>query len=115
MKIEGLELYQSKLEKASGGWLKAFRQKSFSQWAGTGIPTIKDEEWKYTSLADSGQSPFQIASHHQLIEDKQFADYRDKKDINIVLVNGVLWNDLSDLKHLPQGLRVSSLNAALDA
>lgn len=114
MKIEGLEVYQSKLEKASGGWLKSFRQKSFSQWAGASIPTIKDEEWKYTSLADSVNRSFQMASHHQLIEDKQFSDYRDKKDINIVLVNGVLWNDLSDLKHLPQGLRVSSLNAALD-
>jgi len=114
MKIEGIEGYQSKLEKVSGGWLKSFRQKSFSQWAGVSIPTIKDEEWKYTSLAQVVNRSFRIASHHQLIEDKQFLDYRDKKDINIVLVNGVLWHDLSDLKHLPQGLEVSSLNAALD-
>ncbi len=33
LNIEGLELYQSKLENASGAWLKAFRQKSFDQWA----------------------------------------------------------------------------------
>ena len=77
------------------------------------MPTIKDEEWKYSSLADMVNRRFQIASHHQLIEDKQFEDYRDKKDINIVLVNGVLWGELSDLKHLPHGLTVSSLNAGL--
>jgi len=113
MKIEGLDVYQSKLAKASGDWLKSFRQKSFGQWATAGLPTIKDEEWKYTPVADSVNRSFQMASHHQLIEDKQFSDYRNKKDINIVLVNGVLWNDLSDLRHLPQGLTVSSLNAAL--
>ena len=106
LNIEGLEHYQSKLENTSGAWLKAFRQKSFDQWAETAMPTTKDEEWKYMSLADVVNRRFQIASHHQLIEDKQFEHYRDKRDINIVLVNGVLWGELSDLKHLPHGLTV---------
>ena len=57
MKIEGLEVYQSKLEKPQGAGLSLFVRESFSQWAGAGIPTIKDEEWKYTSLADTCQ-PF---------------------------------------------------------
>ena len=77
------------------------------------MPTAKDEEWKYTSLADVVNRRFQIATHHQLIEDRQFEDYRDKRDINIVLVNGVLWGELSDLKHLPHGLTVFSFNEAL--
>jgi len=113
LNIEGLEQYQSKLDSTSGAWLKAFRQKSFSQWAASSMPTVKDEEWKYTSLADLVDRRFQIAAHHKLIEDRQFDDYRDKKDINIVLINGVLWGALSDLKHLPQGLAVLSLNEAL--
>jgi len=113
LNIEGLELYQSKLENASGAWAKVFRRKSFDQWAQISMPTVKDEEWKYTSLADVVNRRFQIASHHKLIEDKQFENYRDKKDINIVLVNGVLWGELSDLKHLPHGLTVSSLDEAL--
>jgi len=113
LNIEGLEEYLPKLEKASSPWLKAFRQKSFDQWSEMIMPTVKDEEWKYTSLADLVNRRFQIASRHELIETKQFEQYRDKKDINIVLVNGVLWGALSDLKHLPQGLTVSSLDAAL--
>jgi Fe-S cluster assembly protein SufD len=108
-----MEQYRSKLQNASAGWLKAFRQKSLDQWASAGMPTHKDEEWKYLSLADVVNRRFQIADRHQLIEAKQFEDYRDKKDINIVLINGVLWGELSDLKHMPQGLRVSSLNEAL--
>ena len=113
LNIEGLEQYQSNLENASGAWLKAFRRKSFGQWLDAGMPTVKDEEWKYTSLADSVNRSFKIASQHKLIEDKQFSDYRNKYDINIVLVNGVLWGALSDLGHLPLGLTVSSLNNAL--
>lgn len=115
MKIEGLEAYRSKLENASGVWLKAFRQKCHSQWTGVDTPTVKDEEWKYTSLADGLDRSFQLASRHQLIEEKQFLDYQDKNDINIVLVNGVLWKEgFSNLKHLPPGLTVSSLHTALD-
>ena len=113
MKIQDLEQYQSKLGNNSGAWLKAFRQKSFDQYAAIAMPTVKDEEWKYLSIADVVKRPFQLPSRHQLIEDKQFENYRDKKDINIVLVNGVLWAELSDLKHLPQGLTVTSLNNTL--
>ena len=113
LNIEGLEAYRSKLANNSGTWLKVFRQKSFDQWAESSMPTVKDEEWKYVSLTDVVNRPFQIATRHELIESKQFEDYRDKKDINIVLVNGVLWGELSDLKHLPQGLTVSSLNQSL--
>ena len=80
LNIEGLELYQSKLEEACGVWLKAFRQKSFDQWGQTAMPTLKDEEWKYTSLADVVNRRFQTPKHHQLIEDKQFEDYRDNCD-----------------------------------
>ena len=113
LNIEGLEKYQSKLENNSGIWLKSFRQKSFDQWSKIGLPTIKDEEWKYLSLTEVVNRRFQLATQHKLIESKQFEDYRDKSDINIVLVNGVLWGELSDLKHLPQGLTVTSLNLAL--
>jgi Fe-S cluster assembly protein SufD len=113
LNIEGLGEYQSKLGHTSGAWLKAFRQKSFDQWAETRMPTQKDEEWKYLSLAEVVNRRFKIATRHQLIENKQFEDYRDKRDINIVLVNGVLWSELSDLKHLPHGLTVLSLNAVL--
>jgi len=113
LNIEELELYQSKLENNSGVWLKAFRQRSFDQWAQSSMPTVKDEEWKYLSMTDVVNRRFQLATRHELIESKQFEDYRDKNDINIVLVNGVLWGELSDLKHLPQGLSVTSLNQSL--
>ncbi len=113
MKIEGLQAYQSKLQNNSGAWLKDMRLKSHAQWSGMDLPTVKDEEWKYTSLADLAKKEFQLASHHRLIEDKQFEHYRDKADINLVLVNGVLWGEWSNLKDLPPGLKVTTLNETL--
>jgi Fe-S cluster assembly protein SufD len=114
LNIEGLDIYLSKLENNLTPWLKGFRQNAFEQWTTMGMPTVKDEEWKYTSLADVVNRRFQLAARHKLIEKEvQFEHYRDKADINIVLVNGVLWGDLSDLKHLPAGLTVSPIDAAL--
>jgi len=113
LNIEGLEQYQSQLDNASGTWLKGFRQKSFNQWLELGMPTVKDEEWKYTSLAEVVNRRFQIAGQQQLKDTKALKAYLSQTDINIVSVNGVLSTELSDLKKLPQGLTVSSLNEAL--
>jgi len=113
LKIEGLEQYQTKLVNGSPAWLKASRQSAWDKFLTLGVPTVKDEEWKYTSLADTALKSFKIASHHKLTEEKQFNAYIDQADINIVLVNGVLWSDLSNIKHLPKGITVKSfLDAA---
>ena len=111
LKIEGIDEYQAKLMNNSPNWLKDFRQRAAGEFAQLGLPTVKDEEWKYTSLADLSSKRLQIASHHKLTEEKQFRDYASDKDINIVLINGVLWGDLST-KKLPQGMTVKSFSDA---
>ena len=112
LKIDGLDAYQTKLLNSSPEWLKAFRQKAFEKFIELGIPTVKEEEWKYTSLAELSSKSLQIASHHKLTESNQFQAYIDAADINIVLVNGVLWGDLSNIKHLPAGLTIKSFTDA---
>ena len=111
IKVEGLEDYQTKLNNNSPDWLKAVRQRSWEQFIELGIPTIKDEEWKYISLAELSSKKLQLASTHKLSEEKQLHDYLDNGDINVVLVNGVLWADLST-KHLPKGITIYSLSEA---
>lgn len=112
LKIEGIDEYQTKLIHNSCDWLKDSRQRAVAQFAQLGLPTLKDEEWKYTSLAELSSKRLQIASHHKLTEEKQFHAYADGADINIVLINGVLWGDLSTIKHLPQGIIVKSFSDA---
>lgn len=113
LKIEGLEAYQERLLAASPKWLKEARRKAWDTFLAMGVPTVKDEEWKYTSLSEVASKELKLASHHKLSEENQFRAYVNAADINIVLVNGVLWGDLSNIKHLPEGITVKSfLDAA---
>ncbi|MBF0489907.1 MAG: Fe-S cluster assembly protein SufD [Candidatus Omnitrophica bacterium] len=114
IKVEGLEVYQTKLRNNSPQWLKAWRQKGWDKFVELGFPMMKEEEWKYTSLADLAAKPFLIPTHHTLTEESQLKAYMDQADINVVLVNGVLWGELSNIKHLPEGLTIKSfLDAAV--
>ncbi len=110
--IEGLDEYQSKVIDASPAWLKAFRQRSVGQLSHLGIPSVKDEEFKYTSLIELSNKRFQLAGHHKLTEETELRDFVDKGDIDIVLVNGVLSPELSDLRGLPKGLTIISFKEA---
>ena len=83
LKIDGVEEYQAKLVNASPQWLKDARQRALSEFAQLGLPTIKDEEWKYISLAELSSKKLQLASAHTLVEAKQFHDYVEQSDINI--------------------------------
>lgn len=112
LKIEKLDEYQSKLLNSSPDWLKTIRQRALLQFSQLGLPTIKDEEWKYISLAEISSKKLHLATAHKLVEEKQFYDYVDQADINIVLVNGVLWGDLST-KHLPKGITICSFSEAV--
>ena len=111
IKIDGIDEYQTKIIANSPDWLKEIRQRSLGQFIELGLPTIKDEEWKYISLAELSSKKLQLASTHKLSEEKQFYDYVEKSDINVVLVNGVFWSNLST-KHLPKGITIHSLSEA---
>ncbi len=76
------------------------RQKSFEQFLTLGLPTKRDEAWKYTSLSDFKEIEWKShdeaeanLTHEQMQEiSKQLpSDF-----INFVFVNGILNNTLSD-------------------
>ncbi len=109
LKIDGVEEYQAKL--SNPDWLKAVRQRALGQFIELGIPTIKDEEWKYISLAELSSKKLQLASTQKFAQEKELNAYVEKSDINLVLVNGALVADLST-KNLPKGVTIHSLSEA---
>lgn len=111
LKIEGLENYLTKLTNVSPQWLKSLRQKGLEKFVSLGIPTVKEEDWKYTSLAELSSRTFKLAKNHKLPDENQLNAYIDRKDINIVLVNGILWGELPS-KDLPKGLTIQSFSDA---
>lgn len=110
--IDGIESYQQRIYTASAGWLKPIRNRSFNQLSFEALPTVKDEEWKYTSLADITNKQMVFATRFDLAQKEELAKYLDDNDINIVLVNGIFVPELSNRTHLPKGLTIAPLNKA---
>jgi Fe-S cluster assembly protein SufD len=81
-------------------WLSELRQRSFDLFARTGLPTVKDEEWKYTNVAQIGKTSFSpvIELNGGLPIDEQglaASTYEEARDNRLVFVNGVFRKDLS--------------------
>lgn len=55
--------FQASLENANQPeWLKTLREKAFTYFTENGFPTPKNEEWKYTNVAEISNSQFQISN-----------------------------------------------------
>ncbi len=55
--------FQAKLENANQpAWLKDLREKAFAYFTENGFPTPKNEEWKYTNIAEISNFKFQISN-----------------------------------------------------
>ena len=98
-------------------WLDDLRGRAIVQFAEAGLPTIRDEVWKFTNLRaldrdlyvpatarDNGIAPGDLATHLPAGLDCH----------RLVFVNGYLRADLSDLGALPQGVRLTGLADLLD-
>lgn len=77
-----------------------------------GLPTAKDEAWKYTRIAPILDIPFQPAqpgSGRHLSAARLAALAGDYGGPRLVLLNGYFTAELSTLEQLPPGVRVSPL------
>jgi Fe-S cluster assembly protein SufD len=110
--LTGIEPYRTALGKNEASWLKEFREKHWSRFQTLGLPTSKEEEWKYTNLAPLTAKPFSFPVEFKLREMEEFQNYIDPSDINIVLVNGVLSPQVFPLRDLPLGLNIVNLTEA---
>lgn len=94
-------------------WFQEIRTQSLSRFLELGIPTTKDEEWKYTSVASLAGVPFKLALKSDLAETAAFDEYAQNDEIRIVLVNGFLSPKLSFLPKNIKGLTYLPLQDAL--
>ena len=107
-------------ERAAGGgpsWLGALRRSAFERFAATGLPTTRDEDWKYTSLAPLARTSFRPGAALERVE----ATLESLRPLafgalgrhRAVFVNGRFAPALSSLGSLPAGVEVMSLRALL--
>jgi Fe-S cluster assembly protein SufD len=87
------------------------RAAAFARFEELGFPGARDEAWKYTSLRRLESRRFAPALRADALAGR-IALPPSLGDRRVVLVNGHLRDDLSDLRSLPSGVRIGAVGEA---
>ena len=98
---------------ADPAWLARLRGEAAARFAELDFPTTRDEEWKYTSVAQILKVPFRPAfveggerTRARCVDRFLFEEARHSR---LVFINGLFARELSDLSALPPGVVAGNL------
>lgn len=118
----GFEGWVAEAARASGAsgldWLDAQRRSALQRATAQGVPTNKDEQWRYTSLRGLQEHAFAAPSEPLTalqLEDIEEALVPGLDSHRVVLVNGRFAPELSRLDGLPPGVRVAGLAQLIES
>jgi Fe-S cluster assembly protein SufD len=95
-------------------WLAERRRSGLARFAELGLPTRRQENWRFTNLRALETTLYPPAAGETVIAEAALAPQRlGAPSHRIVLVNGCYSAALSDVTRLPAGVRLGSLKAAL--
>jgi Fe-S cluster assembly protein SufD len=90
-------------------WLADLRREAFADFQRLGLPTSRNEDWKFTNLAALARTRFHVAAPGQV----DAADVPAWDAHRLVSVNGRFDASRSNVGHLPAGAVAGSLAEAL--
>jgi Fe-S cluster assembly protein SufD len=99
-------------------WLLPIRKAGMARFSEIGLPTVKDEDWRFTNTALINSRPFDpVFSATQTVSADALSEFAFSKlpGSRLVFVNGLFAAKLSKVSNLPSGVKVSSLAAALQS
>src|SRR5690349_18898238 len=95
--------------------LRHVRARAFDRFAALGWPSVRDEEWRHTNIAPIARLPFVRAAAATLDRASLAPFVLDGVIGRVVVVNGRLSPELSDISRLPNGISVQGLEMRPDA
>ena len=114
-----LKIYRDNIGKISGlssPFINSFREEAFGRFSRLGIPTKKDETYKYTNLGlffDHDYASYFIPEKSDFVKAEEFrCDIADLDAHGIVLLNGFYPTINGKLRPLNGGVIIGSLNEA---
>lgn len=116
-----LKLYREnidKVERQSAGFLNSFREEAYLKFRELGIPTKKNELYKYTNLNtffDQDYASYFIPDDSDFKKAEEFrCDINELDAYGIVLINGHFPHIDEKMRQLPSGIWVGSLSEAAE-
>jgi Fe-S cluster assembly protein SufD len=106
---------QKGLPGSAHGFVAALRERGRSALDARGLPSRRDDDWKYTSLAGVADVPWGRGDGREgaTVPASALLDDSVRRGPTAVFVNGIFEPRLSRLQGLPRGVRVLPLVAAL--
>lgn len=118
-----VEVYREDFERQSPGpdWLRVLRKNGMARFEALGFPTMKNEDWHFTSVAPISERIFRLSPRSDDTASSAGIKRSDLDRFNfgengwhtLVFVNGVLSEDLSSGAGLGKSVRASSLARAI--
>lgn len=108
--------FATALEKRPQGgprWLDDLRSRGAARFAALGLPTVREEEWRFTNVAPIGAIDFVPAEPVSGTADRLAEFPYTDTPVRLVIVNGRYDATLSRTKGLPTGVHAGSLAEAL--
>jgi Fe-S cluster assembly protein SufD len=109
-------VFAQALEKRPEGgprWLDDLRSRGAARFAALGIPTVRDEEWRFTNVAALNAIEFAPAGPISGAAERLHGFAYTDAPVRLVIVNGRFDTTLSRTKGLPQGVQAGSLASAM--
>jgi Fe-S cluster assembly protein SufD len=110
------ERFEKETVRNGRSWTHPLRKAAISRFAEVGFPTVRDEEWKYTSVAPIVRVRFRRPPRRSsgalsaVLKQFGFAELAENR---LVFVNGHYSERLSSIHSMPEGVKICSLSAAL--
>jgi Fe-S cluster assembly protein SufD len=122
--MSSTDLFISEAERVSSNrqtdaaWLTGARQQALRQFRERGLPTTRDEDWRFTSVTPIAESRFVLpANGASSLQAADLAPFQwdGDRSATLVFVNGAYVAAASNVRDLPAGVRVENLSHAMSS
>jgi len=115
--VRDFQAFASNGAAGAPAWLREIREGAIARFAELGFPTMKQEEWRFTSVAPIAETRFTLASaaRSPLPARAEIERLTPAAGPRLVFADGRYVPELSSFAGLPDGVYAGSLAAALKA
>ncbi len=112
--IDEFDEFQRSRDHQPPEWLRRLREDAFARFLDRGFPTVKDEDWRFTSVQPIANTAFRLAQWDGRNATVSGLQIPESLAVRLAFVNGRFVPRLSRFDRLPAGVVVTNLKAALE-